>query len=126
RLYYPDETVATWSKPVAEPPVRMAPDALALNFHYEVKKDRQFPWLPDQVFDDGTRVYIKLPQDARSTVAPVLFVLEGDGARTLVTYSSVGGDTYVTDRLFVGAERLAGIAAKERRARIERREGGGK
>jgi len=123
RFYYPDETVATWSKPVAEPPVRIAPDALALNFHYEVKKDRQFPWLPDQVFDDGTRVYIKLPEDARSSVAPVLFVLEGDGAKTLVNYSFVGGDTYVTDRLFDRAELVAGIDGKERRAVIERKEG---
>ncbi|HEV7594113.1 MAG TPA: TrbG/VirB9 family P-type conjugative transfer protein [Gemmatimonadaceae bacterium] len=123
RFYYPDETVATWSKPVAEPPVRIAPDALALNFHYEVKKDRQFPWAPDQVFDDGARVYIKLPQDARSSVAPVLFVLEGDGAKTLVNYSFVGGDTYVTDRLFDRAELVAGIDGKERRAVIERKEG---
>jgi type IV secretion system protein VirB9 len=123
RFYYPDETVATWSKPATEPPVRIAPDALALNFHYEVKKDRQFPWLPDQVFDDGMRVYIKLPQDARSTVAPVLFVLEGDGAKTLVNYSFVGGDTYVTDRLFDRAELVAGIDGKERRAVIERKEG---
>lgn len=123
RFYYPDETIATWTKPAGEPPVRIAPDALALNFHYEVKKDRQFPWLPDQVFDDGTRVYIKLPQDARSTVAPVLFVLEGDGAKTLVNYSFVGGDTYVTDRLFDRAELVVGIDGKERRAVIERKEG---
>jgi type IV secretion system protein TrbG len=123
RFYYPDETVATWAKPTPEPPVRIGPDALALNFHYEVKKDRQFPWVPDQVFDDGTRVYIKLPQDARSTVAPVLFVLEGDGAKTLVNYSFVGGDTYVTDRLFDRAELVAGIDGKERRAVIERKEG---
>ena len=122
RFYYPDETVATWSKPATEPPVRIAPDALALNFHYEVKKDRQFPWTPDQVFDDGTRVYIKLPRDARSTVAPVLFVLEGDGGKTLVNYSIVGGDTYVTDRLFDRAELVAGIDGKERRAVIERKE----
>lgn len=123
RFYYPDETVATWSKPATEPPVRIAPDALALNFHYEVKKDRQFPWTPDQVFDDGTRVYIKLPEGARSSVAPVLFVLEGDGAKTLVNYSFVGGDTYVTDRLFDRAELVAGIDGKERRAVIERKEG---
>ncbi len=124
RFYYPDETVTTWSKPATEPaPVRIAPDALALNFHYEVKKDRQFPWVPDQVFDDGTRVYIKLPEDARNSVAPVLFVLESDGAKTMINYSFVGGDTYVTDRLFDRAELVAGIDGKERRAVIERKEG---
>ncbi len=122
RFYYPDESVAAWTKPLLEPPVRIATDALALNFRYEVKKDRQFPWAPAQVFDDGTRVYIKLPRDARSTVAPVLFVLEGDGGKTLVNYSIVGGDTYVTDRLFDRAELVAGIDGKERRVVIERKE----
>lgn len=122
RFYYPDETVTTWKKPAPEALVRIAPDALALNFHYEVKKDRQFPWAPAQVFDDGTRVYIKLPGEARSSVAPVLFVLEEGGAKSLVNYSVIGGDTYVTDRLFDRAELVAGIDGKERRVVIERKE----
>jgi type IV secretion system protein VirB9 len=87
-----------------------------------VKKDRQFPWAPAQVFDDGTRVYIKLPEDARSSVAPVLFVLERDGGKSLVNYSVLGGDTYVTDRLFDRAELVAGVDGKERRVVIERKE----
>ncbi len=122
RFYYPDETVAAWKKPDPEASVRIAPDALSLNFHYEVKKDRQFPWAPAQVFDDGTRVYIKLPLDARGSVAPVLFVLEDGGAKSLVNYSVLGGDTYVTDRLFDRAELVAGVDGKERRVVIERRE----
>jgi type IV secretion system protein TrbG len=122
RFYYPDETVTTWKKPAPEPLVRIEPDALALNFHYEVKKDRQFPWAPAQVFDDGTRVYIKLPGEARSSVAPVLFVLEEGGAKSLVNYSVIGGDTYVTDRLFDRAELVAGVDGKERRVVIERKE----
>ncbi|GAC1487778.1 MAG: hypothetical protein NVS1B5_11050 [Gemmatimonadaceae bacterium] len=122
RFYYPDETVAAWRKPDPQPSVRIAPDALSLNFHYEVKKDRQFPWAPAQVFDDGTRVYIKLPGDARGSVAPVLFVLEGDGGKSLVNYSVLGGDTYVTDRLFDRAELVAGVDGKERRVIIERKE----
>jgi type IV secretion system protein VirB9 len=122
RFYYPDETVTTWKKPAPEAAIRIAPDALALNFHYEVKKDRQFPWAPAQVFDDGTRVYIKLPGEARSSVAPVLFVLEVGGAKSLVNYSVIGGDTYVTDRLFDRAELVAGVDGKERRVVIERKE----
>ncbi len=122
RFYYPDETVAPWRKPDPQTSVRIAPDALSLNFHYEVKKDRQFPWAPAQVFDDGTRVYIKLPEDARGSVAPVLFVLEGDGGKSLVNYSVLGGDTYVTDRLFDRAELVAGVDGNERRVVIERKE----
>jgi type IV secretion system protein VirB9 len=124
RFYYPDATVAEWARPAAPEPVRIAPDVLTLNFAYEVKKDRKFPWVPAQVFDDGARVYIKIPEEARHAEVPVLFVLDGDGGKTLMNYAIVGGDTYVTDRLFDRAVLLAGIDGKERQVRIERQGGG--
>lgn len=124
RFYYPDETVTTWTKPTTPPQASVGADVLMLNFAYEVKKDRKFPWMPDQVFDDGTRVYIKLPTEARSAEAPVLFAIEGDGSKTLINYSVVDPDTYVTDRLFDRAALVAGIDGKERRVLIERKSGG--
>ena len=127
RFYYPDETVAAWSQPAAPtepPPVRIAPDVAQLNFGYSVKKDRQFPWAPAQIFDDGARVYIKLPEAAKHSEAPVLFLLDADGGKILLNYSLVGGDTYVTDRLFDRAALVAGIDGKERKVVIERTGGG--
>ena len=129
RFYYPDETVAAWTKPApvapVEPaPVRIAPDVAQLNFGYAVKKDRKFPWVPAQVFDDGARVYIKLPEEAKHTEAPVLFLLDADGGKTLLNYALVGGDTYVTDRLFDRAALVAGIDGQERKVVIERTGGG--
>ncbi len=121
RFYYPDETIAQWAKPPDPAPVRLAPDVLSLNFGYRVKKDRHFRWAPAQVFDDGARVYIKLPEEARHAEAPVLFVLESDGSKVLVNYSVVGGDTYVTDRLFDRAVLVAGVDGKERQVLIERK-----
>jgi type IV secretion system protein VirB9 len=121
RFYYPDETIAQWAKPPEPAPVRVAPDVLSLNFGYRVKKDRQFRWAPAQVFDDGARVYIKLPEEARHAEAPVLFLLEADGSKVLVNYSVVGGDTYVTDRLFDRAVLVAGVGGKERQVLIERK-----
>ena len=120
RFYYPDELIAEWAKPPQPAPVRIAPDVLSLNFRYRVKKDRHFPWAPAQVFDDGARVYIKLPDDARHAEAPVLFILESDGSKVLVNYAVVGGDTYVTDRLFDRAVLVAGVGGKERQVMIER------
>ncbi len=120
RFYYPDETIAQWAKPPGPASVRIAPDVLSLNFAYRVKKDRRFPWKPAQVFDDGARVYIKLPEEARHAEAPVLFVLEADGSKVLINYSVVGGDTYVTDRLFDRAVLVAGVDGNERRVLIER------
>ncbi len=120
RFYYPDETVAAWSAPKPPAPPTIGPDVLSLNFRYRVHKDRQFPWTPTQIFDDGTRVYIKLPDAARQSEAPVLFALGTDGARTLLNYSIVGGDTYVTDRLADRLAFVAGVDGHERQAVIER------
>ena len=121
RFYYPDDLIAQWTKPEASP-VRIGADVLSLNFGYRVKKDRHFPWAPAQVFDDGARVYVKLPAEARHAEAPVLFVLEADGSRVLVNYAVVGGDTYVTDRLFDRAVLVAGVGGQERQVLIERTE----
>lgn len=118
RFYYPDETVAQWAKPA---PVHVAPEVTSFNFDYRIKRDKQFPWTPAQVFDDGARVYIKLPEAARHGEAPALFVLERDGSKTLLNYTVVGGDTYVTDRLFDRAVMLMGVKGKERKVELERK-----
>jgi type IV secretion system protein VirB9 len=120
RFYYPDETIAQWSKPQ---PVRIGADVTTLNFRYRISKDKRFPWMPAQVFDDGAHVYVTLPDEARHAEAPVLFVLSGDGSRTLLNYN-VAGDTYVTDRLFDRAVLVAGVDGKEQKVLIERQDGG--
>jgi type IV secretion system protein VirB9 len=117
RFYYPDETIAKWAKP--EPP-RVDGDLTQLNFGYDIRRDKQFPWQPAQVFDDGAHVYVKLPDAARHAEASALFVLAADGSRTLLNYNLVG-DTYVTDRLFDRAVLVAGIDGKERKVQLERR-----
>ena len=118
RFYYPDETVASWSRPA---PVRVASGVTSFNFDYRTKKDKQFPWKPDQVFDDGARTYIKLPESARHGEAPALFVLEPDGSKTLLNYTLADGDTYVTDRLFERAVMVMAVKGKERKLELERR-----
>jgi P-type conjugative transfer protein TrbG len=120
RFYYPDEMLARWALPATPAPARIGADVVSLNFGYRVKKDRQFPWTPAQVFDDGAHVYLKLPPEARHGEAPVLFVLQSDGSRILINYNVVGGDTYVTDRLFDRAVLVAGVDGQERRVLMER------
>lgn len=124
RFYYPDETVARWAhvRETRSAAQRTAPDILSLNFAYRVKKDRHFPFAPAQVFDDGVRVYIKLPPAARHASAPVLFVLEPDDSKVLVNYSVRGSDTYVTDRLFQRAVLVWGEGGKDREVVIERQD----
>lgn len=116
RFYYPDDVVVR--ERTAAPSVPVG-DPLTLNFAYRIKRDRQFPWTPAEVFEDGARVYIKLPPEARHSVAPVLFVIDADGKQVLLNYNIIG-DTYVTDRLFERAVLVTGVAAKARRLEIDR------
>jgi hypothetical protein len=63
----------------------------------------------------------QLPESARHAEAPALFVLEPDGSKTLLNYNFIGGDTYVTDRLFEKAVLVMGMKGKERTVVLERR-----
>jgi type IV secretion system protein TrbG len=122
RFYHPDEYVQDWSKKTARaaqsaaislPLAATAPESL--RFDYAWHADRRFPWVPQQVFDDGARTYIHLPRDAAHKELPVLTVLDG-GKEVLVNYA-VHGDYYVADRTFDRAALLLG----DRRLVIERR-----
>src|SRR6266487_5492881 len=68
-------------------PPRIDADVSELNFNYDVRRDKHFPWRPAQVFDDGAHVYIKLPETARHSEVPAVFIVAEDGSRTLLNYS---------------------------------------
>lgn len=125
RFYYPDDEAGRFVRGVSgelsvSGVARGAVEPERLNFDYRVKKDRRFPWLPAQVFDDGAHVFIKLPPEARSTVTPVLFVLEDDGVRTILNYTIRDG-LYVTDRTFRRGVLVISDGGKERRVQLENR-----
>ncbi|MCB2181352.1 MAG: P-type conjugative transfer protein TrbG [Desulfobulbaceae bacterium] len=60
-------------------------------------------WLPQMVFDDGHKTFIKFPREMLEREAPVLFVLSSDEETQLVNYR-VKNDYYIVDRLFTMAE----------------------
>ena len=124
RFYYPDQTVVEEASRDHAALGRIAGDVLSLNFAYRVRRDRKFPWAPAEVFDDGVRVYIKLPDGARHGLAPALFELDANGTTTLLNYNLLGGDTYVTDRLFSRAVLVVDVGGKGRRVVIERTDPG--
>lgn len=73
-----------------------------LNFDYRITGDKP-KWKPVRVFDDGTQVYIQMPNDIKSTDLPPLFVLGSEGGAELVNYR-VRGNYYIVDHLFEAAE----------------------
>lgn len=111
-------------------------DRADLNHSYRVKRERRgpfgmfgqkpldFPWKPTAIVDDGAHLYVKLPLEARSHAAPVLYALEDDGSRTMVNYAvreADGMPAYVTDRSFRRGVFVVMSGTKEQRLEFENR-----
>lgn len=111
RWFYPDEDLAVIEKKATDAQATAdSSEALAvspdkLNFRYRIK-GRDLPWKPSQVFDDGAKVYLAMPQSMTTSDAPALFVIE-DGKPLLVNYR-VKDRLYIVDRLFAKAQLRVG------------------
>ena len=113
--------------------------APAVNRDYRVRRERHglfglfrwkridFPWRPVAIYDDGVRVSLVLPAEARHSAAPVLYALEDDGSRTLVNYAvrdSAEVVVYVADRTFRRGVLVVPNGSREQRLEFENRAGG--
>lgn len=105
---YPTEEMAkleeAYKRGLLQEPISVAPEKL--NFDYSIESKR-FKWAPREVFDDGSKTYLKMPRDLASGEAPVLFILDSEGEPMLTNYR-VRGEFYVVDRLFDRAELRVG------------------
>lgn len=112
-FYYPDELIRQHAAVVAAPaavPLAVQVGAVAddggmdvadlasLYFAYSVQRDRRFPWEPEQVFDNGLRTCVRLPQEASRYPLPVLFELDALGNMSVVNYTVRDG-CYLVDRV---------------------------
>ena len=95
---------------------RFAPEAL--NFNYQIEGD-DVPWKPVRAFDDGTHVYIQMPQAMRVTEAPALLVQTRTGDAALVNYR-LRQPYYVVDKLFETALLITGVGKHQERVTIRR------
>ena len=130
KFYYPQDLVqqanasfrakATQQKQEQERTVaRVARVAIdALHFGYQVDGEA-VPWKPVRVFDDGTHVYIQMPETMRVTEAPALFVHTRAGDVALVNYR-LRQQYYVVDKLFDSAVLLLGVGDRQERITIRR------
>ena len=103
-----DTTVARFS--------RVAVDSL--NFSYQVD-GADVPWKPVRVFDDGTRVFIQMPDAMRVTEAPALLLKTRAGDTALVNYR-LRQSYYVVDKLFDTAVLVVGVGRQQERVSIRR------
>jgi type IV secretion system protein VirB9 len=101
----------------AELGARLPLDQLETRYRLEVRgfMASRPAWMPETVFDDGAKTYIRFPAIAAHVELPPLFVIGADGEAQLVNYR-VRGQTYVVDQLFERGELRLG----SQRVRITR------
>jgi len=126
---YPDDEIADqrWKEHLAKQEeekreasriAELAPDAVeAMNFDYQVKGDERIR--PVQVFDDGSKTYMRVSAELKSREAPVLVVIGSDGKAEMLNYR-VKGDMYIADRLFDRAQLILGTGKKALKVEIIR------
>lgn len=92
-------------------------DPARLSFAYRIERPawpkRRLPWQPRTVFDDGERVYLRLPPEARRHELPVLLGRLADGT-TYPLATRLQGDWLVVPTLFERAELVLGTGDRRR------------
>jgi type IV secretory pathway VirB9-like protein len=139
RFTYPDD--AEWraaQTQAASPPAPTAGGAVplaagieALRFDYSWERKNGFPWSPVQVFDDGTHMYIRVPEAAREFEMPILYVVEQSGERVVLNYATPGeAGFFKTDRIVAHLALVIGSPRRGGRPQVlhiyNRRLGGGR
>jgi type IV secretory pathway VirB9-like protein len=97
-----------------------------LNRNYDIRRGwflrrKDYPWIPTEVFDDGTRTYIVLPETAGTSELPILYELEG-GNRQVLNYV-IQGDTIVADRVLQSGVLVVGTGDGQREIEFRNRGG---
>jgi len=90
-------------------------DPAQLNFSYTISGPN-VTWKPVRAFDDGSRIYVQMPSDMKSSEAPALLIEAGTGTQ-MVNYRVEGG-YYVVDRLVDKAVLVSGVGREQDRVTI--------
>jgi type IV secretion system protein VirB9 len=98
-FYYPGEMVQNWNltaenkakknkeesdRNISDLPISSL-DQLHLD-SYRVKGNAHLAWYPTRVFDDGTHVYIQMPDSMNSSDSPALVLIDRSDKTQLVNY----------------------------------------
>jgi type IV secretion system protein TrbG len=119
QFYYPEQIMQEISEEASRPATNSAnnqSEPAHFDFAYQVIGP-DVPWKPVRAFDDGSRVYVEMPEAMKTTDAPALMVQAGSGTQ-MINYRLSGNDTYVTDRLFDKAVLVAGVGRDQDRVTI--------
>ena len=89
-------------------------DISTLNFNYKITG--QALWKPEQVYDTGLKMYIKLPDNANAGEIPVLLVLKGS-KEILVNYR-FRNNTFEVDGVFSNLILVTGVGGRQQKVTV--------
>jgi type IV secretion system protein VirB9 len=130
---YPDDSMKEWNTFIAERKKErensvtlasgheISPEDLHLD--YQIRGKDSLRWKPVQVWDDGTKTYIRFRKGStkKSVEAPVFIVYEHK--KEVIANYRAANDMYIVDRIFDKAALIAGTGARQDRVVITRLKG---
>lgn len=126
-FYYPDEEVTQVEqrrKELANEDSKIIDtdtvDPKNIHFNYKVSGDTDAAFDPVQVFDDGRRVYIQMPDDLTSKQLPALFELAPDGYTQRIINFNYKKPYYIVYKLFDEAILKYGVDDNQQMITIKR------
>lgn len=127
-FYYPQDMTQEWDEQekLAEKATKAKEDLLIsdlpllsiekLDFSYKIEGDK-ISFSPIRVFNDGTRVFIQMPQEIKAEEAPVLLLLDKDDKPQIVNYR-VKQTYYIVDKLFDKAVLILGTERSQTKVKL--------
>ncbi|MDO5484036.1 MAG: P-type conjugative transfer protein TrbG [Desulfovibrionaceae bacterium] len=111
-----DSKQATWKSTTIDGERR---DLSDLNFAYSVNGNAS--WKPERVYDDGQKMFIRLPENTGSGEMPVLLVRKGN-KDILVNYR-VKDAAIVVDGIFAKLSLIVGVGKEQEKVEVIRQGG---
>lgn len=96
-------------------------DPRSLYFKYKISGDTSAPFNPVQVFDDGTHVYIQMPNNIKSKDLPAFYVLGTDDETLELVNFRFKAPYYVVDKIFDTGVLVLGLDDDAQRITIKRK-----
>jgi len=124
-FYYPQD-VQEKNKIPAPPMAKLDPtdmmpfDVENIKFSYVMEGDKTLPWYPVSVFDDGTKVFIKMGTAVRSSELPVFLVRDARGRQEVVNYR-YKKPYYIVDQIFQRGELILGVDSNQTKIVIRKK-----
>lgn len=97
-------------------------DPRKMRFNYKISGDTSAKFKPVQVFDDGTNVYIQMPDNIRQTDLPAFYVLGQDGKTLELVNFQWKKPFYVVHKIFDSGVLILGLDDNQQKITINRQE----